>query len=94
MIRNQAKPAQAPVEKVKKVVVKKVKAAKPLAEKVKANTKKTAKAKVAETATTNKGLERLHSHAMKHLNNWHAKAGPDGTEFAKRLAKHAKSLLK
>lgn len=54
------------------------------------------KAKVAETADKlkTKTLDRLHAHAMKHVSNWHVKAGEDGPAFAKLLAKHARALLK
>ena len=39
-------------------------------------------------------VDRLSAHALKHVSSWHAKAGADGPEFAKLLAKHARTLLK
>lgn len=40
------------------------------------------------------GLGKLEAHAIKHLTNWHSKAGPKGSDFAKVLAKHVKKLGK
>ena len=91
MSKTQVKPVQT-IEKVKKAVAKKAVAKKVLADKPKPNTKAAPKPKV--VVVPNKNLDKLHAHAMKHLANWHSKAGVDGAEFAKRLVKDAKTLLK
>ena len=54
---------------------------------------KKAIAEGAKKFVENKGLEKLSAHALKHLKNWHAKAGADGGKFAKMLAKHTKNLV-
>ncbi len=84
MSKTQEKPLQESVQKVKKVVPKKDKAA------------KIVKVKPAETvkAPANKTLDKLSAHALKHVSGWHAKAGENGPEFAKLIAKHARTLLK
>lgn len=95
MSKAQAKPLQEAVEKVKKVIK-----PKPLVlldsigkqEK----TVKVVKAKKPEPVKkpVNKQLDKLSAHALKHLSGWHSKAGENGPEFAKLIAKHARSLLK
>lgn len=86
---------------VKKIVVKKPKAPKTVKfdqeKPVAAPTVKKSVKKSVEKPTKKvlkSSFDRLNAHAMKHVTNWHAKAGENGTQFAKLLAKHARSLLK
>lgn len=39
-------------------------------------------------------IEKLKSHANKHITAWHTKSGENRVEFAKHIAKHARALLK
>lgn len=65
---------------------------------VKAVLKDAAKQVVRKTLTpkdeSDKVLAKLGAHALKHLKNWHSKAGDKGPLFAKMLTKHAKELGK
>ena len=92
MSKAQVKPQETAEKKVK--VVK----PKPLKESVEKQTKivKVVKAKKAETVKkpVNKPLDKLSAHALKHVSGWHSKAGENGPEFAKLIAKHARTLLK
>ena len=105
MSKIQEKPVK-PVEKkpvakkVKQVPVTKPAAKAPakavLADKVQKNIPVAVeKKKVSKTAKkVSRPVDRLGAHALKHVSSWHAKAGADGPEFAKLLAKHARTLLK
>ena len=107
MSKIQEKPVKQ-IEKVKKGVAKKVKQAQPTTKVpvTKAHVTVPAKAVLADkipklqtVAAAKKKhavskVDRLSAHALKHVSNWHAKAGADGPEFAKLLAKHARTLLK
>lgn len=104
MAKIQVKPAQETVEKVKKVVAKKVKEVggvvvkkvkdKALEEGANIVNKVKDKAVEAGKKLVDKEVEKLHAHAAKHLSNWHAKAGENGPELAKMLQKHLRALLK
>ncbi len=103
MTKIQVKPAQETVEKVKKVVSKKVKDVakvvvdkakdRVLAEGGKAVNKIKEKAVSEGKKVAAQGVDKLHAHAAKHLSNWHLKSS-DKEAFAKFVAKHARTLLK
>lgn len=80
----------------KPVKVKKIAAKKPQTPKSvqKPKAVKVEKKTVAPKKVLKSSFDRLNAHALKHVSSWHAKAGADGPQFAKLLAKHARSLLK
>lgn len=99
MVKIQVKPSQETVEKIKKAVAKKVQEAKKtVVSKAKDSANDTgkkgvSKVKVKVAETGKKEGDKLHAHAIKHLNSWHKKAGENAPEFAKTIAKHARTLL-
>jgi ferritin-like metal-binding protein YciE len=76
------------VEKPSIVEVKTVKGVKKVV-KVVDKAVQTGKSRVKKSA-----IERLNSHAQKHIKSWHSKAGLDGPLFAKMVMKHARALAK
>ena len=95
MSKSQA-PKAPTAPKVKKVAEKTTKVSKPLQEPVVVKNVATVKKVVEKKAkpAAKKPIDKLSAHALKHVSSWHAKAGENGPEFAKLIAKHARTLLK